>query len=91
MKVSPIVARSRTASAWLRCCCAASAPEDMMPWTVPAGRVEGHHLRAAGVEEQAHIRRGVDLTRSNQPERVLQVLGVLDDADHSQHPPVHRP
>ena len=85
MKVSPIVASSRTASAWLRCCCAASAPEDMTPWTVPS-RLAGSCIAwcAAGVEEQGHARRGADLTGSHQPERVLQVLGVLDDADHPQ-------
>ena len=36
MNVSPMVASTRTASAWLRRCFAESAPElDMTPWTVP--------------------------------------------------------
>ena len=37
MNVNPIVASSSTASAWLRCCWAEVAPDELMLCTVPAG------------------------------------------------------
>ena len=88
MKASPIVASSSTASAWLRCCCAALAPLDMTPWTSPPGGRKPLAADPPASVSSVSPDGGRELPRRDQRELVRQVLRVLHDPDDAQHPPV---